>query len=115
LTKKKKWGIILGRWRRELEIQTVSSVEFVVKSGENSYTVKALDSGNLTCNCKGFQFNNNCKHVKAVKAMSPERDTPDSPPPFVDQGDFRSLNIYKEQIKKVLASKEDSNEVSQKN
>lgn len=36
--------------------------------GEDIYTVR-FNRGHWTCNCKGFQFRGNCKHISAADAI----------------------------------------------
>ena len=48
--------------RRQSSVRTVS----VAGSSGKTYSVKIYPNGKKYCNCSGFKFRKDCKHVRAV-------------------------------------------------
>jgi DNA polymerase/3'-5' exonuclease PolX len=55
---------------RSIEITKVKEgYKVPSSSNDNSYLVKIIEGNVANCNCIGYKYYNNCKHVKAVKEL----------------------------------------------
>lgn len=49
------------------EVKKSQTFQFTSERSGETYTVTAMPNGSVKCNCKGFMFRSQCKHVNEVK------------------------------------------------